>query len=122
MHYIANTLYLASDKDCYGLKKGEKRQIRNGKTGKLCWILDSDSRLEKYVDSDTNPTGSVILKYSPLYRIGEGKELDLDAARRYAVCPDATIEQLQSKEALQARLPALMKEFKKDVESLGLVY
>lgn len=122
MHYVSNTIYHASDKDCHGLKKDEKRQIRNGGTGKLCWILESNSHLEKYVDSDTQPTGTVVLKYEPWYRVGEGKEPDLEAARRCAIWPDATLEQLQNKEILESRLPKLMEEFKKDVESLGLVY
>lgn len=36
--------------------------------------------------------------------------------------PDATLEQLRDKAALIERLPALMKEFKRDVESLGMEY
>lgn len=52
---------------------------------------------------------------------------DLDAARRSAVWPEATDEQLclpkeELTKILEARLPALMTEFKKDIESLGLVY
>ena len=47
---------------------------------------------------------------------------DIEAARRCAVWEDATIEQLQSKEALKARLPALMHEFKAVIESLGMEY
>ena len=43
-------------------------------------------------------------------------------ARNSAIWPDATLEQLQDKEALKARLPALMAEFKSDIESLGLVF
>lgn len=53
---------------------------------------------------------------------GEGKEPELDAARHCAIWPDATLEQLRDKDALEARLPALLAEFKKDVESLGFVY
>ena len=122
MYYLANTLYLAGDRDCWGLKKGEKRQIKNGKTGKLCWILEGNAHLEKYVDSDTEPSGSVTLKYMPWYRIGEGKEPELEAARRCAVWPEADLKSLQSKEALEARLPSLIQEFKRAVESLGLVF
>ena len=43
----------------------------------------------------------------------EGKEPDLEAARRCAAWPDATLEQLRDKNALEARLPAMMQEFKK---------
>lgn len=53
---------------------------------------------------------------------GEGKEPDLEAARRSAVWPEASLEQLQDRDALVARLPSLMERFKADVESLGLEY
>lgn len=49
-------------------------------------------------------------------------EPNLEAARSCAVWPDATLEQLQNKEALMERLPALMQEFKKDIEALGFIY
>lgn len=49
-------------------------------------------------------------------------EPDIEAARRCAKWPDATLEQLQSKEALEARLPAMLNEFKRDMESLGFTY
>lgn len=53
---------------------------------------------------------------------GMAKGEDLAAARRSAVWPDATIENLKDKEQLTARLPALMSEFQSDVESLGLAF
>lgn len=56
---------------------------------------------------------------------GEGKERELNAARSCAVWPEATDEELTApdlKERLLARLPALMEEFKRDVESLGFTY
>ena len=53
---------------------------------------------------------------------GEGKTPDLEAARSCAVWPDATLEQLTDKAALTERLPRLMRRFKADVESLGMVY
>ena len=49
-------------------------------------------------------------------------EPNLEAARSCAVWPDATLEQLQSEEALIERLPDLMHEFKKDIEALGFIY
>lgn len=121
IHYIANTIYLAGDKDYNGLRKGEKRQITNGRTGKLCWVL-KDSTLERYIDSDQYPTGQETLNYEPLCHEGKGKEPDLEGARCTAIWPDATLEQLTNKELLLARLPALMEEFKKDVEELGFIY
>lgn len=55
----------------------------------------------------------------------EGKERDLDAARHCAVWPKATDVELMSdnlKEKLALRLPKLLEDFRKDMESLGFVY
>jgi hypothetical protein len=122
IHYIANTMYHAGDTDCHGLKKGEKRQIKDGKTGKLCWVLEDGPEIEKYVASDTKPEHTVILEYKPWYKVGEGKEPDLEAARRSAIWEDATLEQLRDKEALDAHLIELRQEFVKVVESFGFIY
>ena len=75
MHYIANTVYHASNKDWNGKKK----------------------------------------------------ERELTHARSSAVWPDATDEQLSAPKRkltkmLEDRLPALMDEFKQDMESLGFTY
>lgn len=82
LHYIANTTYLAGDRDHRGFRKA--------------------------------------------YGVyGVGKERDLDAARRAAIWPDATDEELMAddlKERLEARLPALLTEFRAAVESLGFTY
>jgi len=56
----------------------------------------------------------------------EGKERSLDAARRTAVWPDATDEELCQepealKKALLDRLPALLDEFRRAMRELGLV-
>lgn len=58
---------------------------------------------------------------------GEGKERELDSARHCAVWPEATDEELclpteELKAKLEARLPALMAEFRAAVESLGFVW
>lgn len=48
-----------------------------------------------------------------------------DLARRTAYWPDATDEELMSdnlEELLLARLPKLIEEFKRDIESLGFVF
>ena len=50
------------------------------------------------------------------------KVANLEYARSSAVWPDATLEQLRDKAALEARLPALMKEFRAAVESLGFTF
>jgi hypothetical protein len=127
MHYIANTLYNAGDRDCWGLREGEKRQIKNRKTGELAWILEPEKRLPKQIDSLECPTETTIMRYVPWCNIGEGKERDLDAARSSAIWPEATDEQLmlepdELKKLLLERHPKLMQEFREAVESLGLIY
>jgi len=58
---------------------------------------------------------------------GEGKDRDFKAARNSAVWPEATDEQLSLpredlKKLLLERLPALMQDFKSDMEHLGFIY
>jgi len=124
MHYIANTVYHAGDRDYNGLKAGEKQHIRNGRTNQLCWILEPTTELEKYVDSDEYPTETATLRYVPWYRVGLGKARDLQAARNTAVWPEATDAELcqepaELTKALEARLPKLIARFKKDLGKLG---
>jgi hypothetical protein len=129
MHYVANTLWHAGDKDCHGLRKGERRQIVNGRTGVPCWelvaVVDGVSmpihELKRYVDSITKPENPPVLEWAPWDRVGEGKERDLDAARSTAIWPEATDEELTApdlKERLEARLPTLMDEFHRAMSAL----
>lgn len=125
LHYVGNTTYLAGDRDHHGLRKGERVQIRNGRTGLLCWVRHAMP--SAYFDGPERPVDTVTAQWEPLMRTGEGKERQLEQARRAAVWPDATDEELSAgKEELQAallaRLPALMLRFKAVVESLGFVY
>lgn len=58
---------------------------------------------------------------------GKGKEREFKNARDAALWPEATEEQLslpkdELTKLLNARLPALMEEFKKDMEELGFTY
>jgi hypothetical protein len=127
LHYIANTLWFAGDRDCWGLRLGERRQLRKGGTGLPSWVLKVDKDLPTYVDAETQPSETATLRYVPWYREGEGKERELDAARRAAVWPEATDEELMQEPkaleaALLARLPGLLREFRAAVESLGFVY
>lgn len=130
LHYIANTTYLAGDRDCNGLREGETRQIKNGRTGEPVWsavVFDAAGTQHEvkglgWKDSAVQPADDGNISWAPVLRIGSGKEPDFEGARRCAVWPDATLEQLQDKEALLARLPALMVVFKIEIERLGFTY
>lgn len=125
MHGIANACYHASDRDHNGLLPGEFKQIRNGRTGKLCWRLKvKHSEVSAIIDSDEKPA-PVTFEYEPVGHVGVGKARDLDAARSCACWPEATDAELtvdDLKDKLLARLPALMVEFQTAVESLGFTY
>ena len=135
MHYLANTLYHAGDRDHNGLAKGEKRQMRDGKTGELSWRLEavapdggttSVSDLKLYSDGEC-PDAVPALQWVPWYKIGEGKARELNFARNSAVWLDATDEELCQdratlEAALEARLPALMAEFKKAMLEIGFLW
>ena len=49
-------------------------------------------------------------------------ESNLEISRRSAIAPDATLKQLSSVEWLENRLPALRKEFRKEMINLGFTY
>lgn len=134
LHYIANTMYHASDRDCNGLRKGERKQIISGRTGFPCWQLQTlidgqcrDVRIDGYkcqIDckADDLPVAPEGMFWGKWCRVGEGKEPDLKAARSCAIWDDATIDQLRDREALEARLPTLIDEFSAVVESLGFTF
>ena len=65
-HYIANTTYHADNRDCHGLLTGESQQMRNGKTGQLCWKLETTpADLPRYQDADECPTEQAYTRYLP---------------------------------------------------------
>lgn len=170
MHYIANTTYHASDKDCWGFRKGEACQwtdqiyfgehpipytgpkrlnnfIRSVGTSGEVWEkmetleiphpkkefspkvtleamgecrwhecpFDSQAEAEQFIRAMAKGNARIETTATAW---SEGKEPDLEAARRCAIWPEATLEQLQDKEQLLARLPALLAEFRKDMEAL----
>jgi hypothetical protein len=145
MHYVANTVYHASDKDCWGLAKGEKRQLVNGRTKEPVWSLRADAtdcslktalgdneditnlplyRLQDMLDSEQVPSALPRLFWEPCWKVGEGKERDFAAARSTGIWPDATDEQLSLPKdeltaLLLARLPGMVAEFKAAIESTG---
>jgi hypothetical protein len=135
MHYIDNTCYFAGDLDFNGLAKDELVQIRDGKTGEPCWEHVAISpngeavALSKipYIASGEKPASTWRLEWRPLYRVGKGKDREFAAARKAAVWPEATDEELsrpraELQEALKARLPALLQAFKADMQACGFIW
>lgn len=123
MHYVDDTLYHAGDRDCYGLRKGERAPIL-GPDKVPTWVPKITP--EKYVKGSDQPA-PVLVEYELWCSEGEGKERNLDAARTSAVWPDATDEELcqerpQLEAALKARLPALVAEFKQTMLDVGFIY
>ena len=106
MHYVANTTYHASkvpsDQSKWYLYL-EDTLIR---------IVDQEGR-QNMVDAYGNKA-SFKPYHNPL-----AKEADLEAARRSAIWPDATLEQLKDEAALLERLPDLIAEFRSDMWWLG---
>lgn len=130
LHYLANTIYLAGDRDCWGLRKDETKQLTKGKTGMPCWELGGRDvngtlipicKLPRMEEGEQAPTSTFTLEWVPVLRVGEGKARQLDSARSVAVWPDATDEDLTApglKERLEQRLPGLMAAFEKDLERI----
>ncbi len=136
LYYIANTLYLAGNRDCHGLLAGEKKPIV-GPDGKQTWELvaldENDNEVafhtlkRKTVDGDTPPEYTPRLEWRLWCRTGEGKERQFDAARSTAVWPEATDEQLslprdELKALLEARHFDLMAAFKADIIGAGFMW
>lgn len=178
LHYIANSIYHASTKDCWGKEKSEPYSYKKSlyfnnvpipvkcKQKLIDYVHDNNdidlfNSLEivecpfikkKNETYDFNPhytfkqatetlnwydaffsneqeaidfknallTCTLKFENKPT-AWGEGKEPDLNAARSSAIWPEAELKDF-TKENLEARLPALMYEFKKDMEDLGFVY
>jgi hypothetical protein len=123
LYYIENTIYHAGDEDHWGLKAGEEGKIfsRDG-TPILEWRTKDGIHPYELGRPDIHSKPMTFLPLQAV-RKGEGKERDLDSARKCAVWPDATDFELTApglRERLEGRLPYLMEEFKRDVEALGL--
>ena len=89
---------------------------------------DPKAGTELDIRNDAGTVAIVLTVVGILFQVGAAlltpkpKTPDIEAARRTAVWPDATLEQLQSKEALTARLDGLLAEFREVVESAGFVW
>ena len=84
--------------------------------------FDTHAVAEQWIDALTNHQCEVVEVPTAW---GEGKEPDLDAARKSAVWPDATDEELslpreEMKAVLEARGMPLQTEFKQAMHELGL--
>jgi hypothetical protein len=129
MHYVANTVYHASERDHWGLLKGEFQQHTSrgkyqadGVPGVPQWVLAQPEAREVYAMEKPAP---VTLEWKPQGITGEGKARDLAAARSCAAWPDATDEDLTApglEARLIARLPALVSQMKSEIEAIGFTY
>lgn len=148
MHYIANTVYLAGDRDSRGLRKGEKRQLVNGRTKEPVWSLRADAtgcalktalgededianlpiyRLQDMLAAPTMPEHAPRLFWEPCWIVGEGKARELDKARAAAIWPEATDAELCAepdvlRATLAARLPDLLAAFREDITRAGFIW
>ncbi len=121
MHYIANTIYHVDEhgpKSAWVYFEDPANGIER-KCVKYCDVTEAQEMC-----STPSKTFNYVTKAGYRYEKDPktAKKSDLYAARSCAIWPDATLEQLQDKDALLARLPALMEEFKKCVESFGFTY
>lgn len=135
LHYVANTLYHISDKDCNGLKQGEyqsftyKVMVKDKclYTSRIFYSFRNWIHRDEAKEQATTFLKDIKPQLLPkIVQCGDGaaskgKPRDLDAARSTAIWPDATLEDL-TEENLKARLPALMQDFKTTIESLGFIY
>ena len=136
LHYISNTLYHAGDKDCNGLKKGEFRSftykvMANGKElfqsrvfySFRNWIHRDEAKAEaEEFLANIKPSLNPHIVQVGYGEPSEGQIPNLGYARSTAIWPDATLEQLNDKQALEDRLPELMIDFQQAMEELGFTY
>jgi hypothetical protein len=116
LHYIANTVYFAGNRDYNGLRKGEFRPFLQD--GVPMWTLPHE-------DTKVSADKPQAIEWELWGRTGEGKSRELVTARHSAVWPDATDDDLTAEgleDRLADRLPVLLDEFKAAIESLGFQY
>lgn len=120
MFYLENTLYHAGDDG-----KGEIRYapIAPGSTTMApMWERDLPSGGHVGIKVSATRPPDEVLGWRPVLR--EGKARDFEAARRTAIWPEATDEQLSLPEhelraLLVERLPRLLQQFRADMAALG---
>lgn len=109
LHYIANTVYHASEIP----EKQDK------------WYFYLENHLIKIVDLPER--NEMIKKYGDNCQFKDfpnyiAKKPNIEYARSSAIWPDATLEQLRDENALMARLPALLEDFREKMISIGFVW
>ena len=121
--FISRIKYYLSERDHRGLLKGELAPRIDEKTGLPIWrayVYDGSKHLHFLVGDSP---GGYFVKHSlerpkddgPIKWLlseteGVGKPLQLEAARRTAGLPNATIEELSDVEAMEARYYELLAE------------
>lgn len=114
MYYVANSVYHAK-----AIPKEQGKHYAYFKEP-----VTGVEKMLKIVDEATKAKLDALhgdaMRYKPYYNL-TAKESNLEAARDCAIWPDAQLEDF-TEEKLKARLPALMEDFKRDVESLGFTY
>lgn len=100
-------------------------------TGHACrWHecpFDRREEAEEFLSACRAFAPKVVIYQDKFTRVGEGKERELDFARSSAVWPEATdaelmVEPDQLRAVLEARHPALVADFRKAMESAGLLW
>lgn len=114
MHYIANTLYFAQDQKVPTLAKLKEAErlleaYKEATKDEPCEVFAAT-----YMKELASLRAGVSIARSR-YERAEGP--NLKSARSSACAPRATIEQLQSKEWLEARLPKLLADFYQAMEA-----
>ncbi|MCC5613174.1 hypothetical protein LC612_42480 [Nostoc sp. CHAB 5834] len=116
---LANVVYHAGTRDCFGTNAGEQRKCLKGLP--LWHMVERPYRTVSAADKPE----PIVLEFFPLP--GVGKERELNNARGSAVWPDASDEELsvppaELEKALAARLPKLLEGLKCQIEQLGFQY
>lgn len=135
MHYVANSVYHASDKDHNGLRKGEFQSFTYRVMVNEKYLYQSrifySFRNWLHRDEAKGQADEFIKNIKPelhpeIIQAGsgepsKGRQPNLEAARSNAVWPEAELSDF-TESSLRARLPSLMKAFKRDMTTLGFEY